>query len=109
MMTDIQPEERIESETIYEGKLISLRKDTVRLHNGKTAAREVVVPPEVVAILPVLDDGRIVLVRQYREAVQKILLELPAGGIDEGETAEDAVRREMVEETGYRVGSVEHL
>lgn len=108
-MTDIQPEEKIGSDTVYEGKLITLRKDTVRLPNGKTTTREVVEHPEVVAILPILDDGRIVLVRQYREAVEKTTLEIPAGGIDDGESAEDAVRREMVEETGYRVGAVEHL
>jgi ADP-ribose pyrophosphatase len=108
-MADIQPEERLRSETVYQGKLVDLRKDTVRLPNGKTAMREVVVHPEVIVVLPILDDGRLVLVRQYREAVGKIMLEIPAGGIDDGESPEDAVRREMAEETGYRVGSLEHV
>jgi ADP-ribose pyrophosphatase len=83
--------------------------DTVRLPNGKRAEREVVVHPEVVAMLPVLEDGRLVLVRQYREAVGEVLLEVPAGGIDGGETPEEAARREMKEETGYAVGSMELL
>lgn len=108
-MSEIQPDELLQREKVYQGKLIDLRKDTVRLPNGKEAEREVVVHPEVVAMLPVLGDGRIVLVRQYREAVGQILLEIPAGGIDEGETPEQAVRREMKEETGYDVGSMEHL
>jgi ADP-ribose pyrophosphatase len=106
-MTTIQPEERVSSETVFEGKLLTVRRDTVRLPNGKTTEREVVEHSEVVAILPVLDDGRIVMVRQYREAVGKALLEIPAGGVDEGETAEQAARREMIEETGYRVGRLE--
>jgi ADP-ribose pyrophosphatase len=108
-MADIQPEETIKSETVYHGKLIDLRKDTVRLPNGKEAIREVVVHPEVVAMVPVLPDGRLVLVRQYREAVRRTLLEVPAGGIDGGETPEEAARREMIEETGYRVGSLTHM
>jgi ADP-ribose diphosphatase len=108
-MTSIQPEEQLNSETVYSGKLITVRKDTVRLPNGKTTEREVVEHSEVVAILPVLEDGRLVLVRQYREAVGKALLEIPAGGVDEGETPEEAARREMVEETGYRVGALDRI
>jgi ADP-ribose pyrophosphatase len=86
-----------------------MRKVTVRLPNGATTDREIVVHPEVVAVLPLLDDGRVVLVRQFRKAAERVLLEVPAGGIDDGETPEDAVRREMIEETGYRVGSVKKL
>lgn len=108
-MSDIQPDDVLHSKTVYQGKLIDLRVDTVQLPDGKEAQREVVVHPEVVAMLPVLEDGRLVLVRQYREAVGRTLLEIPAGGIDDGETPEQAVRREMKEETGYGVGSLEKL
>lgn len=108
-MPTIEPEQTLSSETVYSGKLVDVRKETVRLPNGKTTTREIVVHPEVVAIIPVLDDGRLVFVRQYRKAVDKILLELPAGGIESGEDPEDAVRREMEEETGYRVGTVKVL
>lgn len=108
-MSEIEPDQVLHSETVYQGALIDLRKDTVRLPNGKEAEREVVVHPEVVTMLPVLEDGRLVLVRQYREAVGQVLLEVPAGGIDDGECPEQAVRREMKEETGFDVGSLEHL
>jgi ADP-ribose pyrophosphatase len=108
-MPDIEAEETVHSETVFKGKLVDLRKDTVRLHDGRTTEREIVVHPQVVGILPLLDDGRIVFVRQYRKAAERVLLEVPAGGIDQGETPEDAVRREMVEETGYRVGRAQRL
>jgi len=108
-MDVIEPEETVAREVVFSGKLITVRKETVSLPSGKTATREIVVHPEVVAILPVLDDGRLVLVRQYRKSVDRILLEIPAGGVDDGESPEDAVRREMVEETGYRVAATEHL
>jgi ADP-ribose pyrophosphatase len=108
-MTSIEPEPTVRTETVFSGRLIDVRRDTVRLPNGTTTDREIVVHPEVIAVLPLLDDGRIVLVRQFRKAAGKVLLEVPAGGVDHGETPEDAVRREMVEETGYRVGSVKKL
>jgi ADP-ribose pyrophosphatase len=108
-MPNIEPEPTVSSETAFSGKLIEVRKDIVRLPDGKTTTREIVVHAEVIAVLPLLDDGRLVMVRQFRKAAERVLLELPAGGIDEGESAEDAVRREMEEETGYRVGSLRHL
>lgn len=108
-MSEIEPETTIHSETAFHGKLIDVRTDTVRLPNGKTTMREIVVHQPTIAVLPLLDDGHIVLVRQYRKAAERILLEVPAGGIDQGETPEEAVRREMVEETGYRVGSLTRL
>jgi ADP-ribose pyrophosphatase len=100
---EIGPEETLESRIEFAGKLISVRVDTVRVGLGSTTVREIVIHPEVVAILPVLEDGRVVMVRQFRKAAERVLLEIPAGGIDEDETAEQAVRREMKEETGYDV------
>jgi ADP-ribose pyrophosphatase len=108
-MPQIEPEPTLNSETAFSGHLIDVRTDTVRLPNGTTTTREIVVHPEVVGILPVTSDGRVVMVRQFRKPAEQVLLEVPAGGIDDGETPEDAVRREMVEETGYRVGSVRRL
>jgi ADP-ribose pyrophosphatase len=108
-MDGIQVEETVRSEIAFHGNLIEVRCDTVRLPSGKTTTREIVVHPDVVAILPVLDDGRIVMVRQYRKATERTLLEVPAGGIDGDETPEEAARREMIEETGYRIGSLELL
>jgi ADP-ribose pyrophosphatase len=108
-MPAIEPEETLHSETVFAGKLITVRRDQVRLPEGKTTEREIVVHAQTIAVLPVLENGRLVLVRQYRKAADRILLEVPAGGIDREETPEEAVRREMIEETGYRVGRVEHL
>jgi ADP-ribose pyrophosphatase len=109
VLAHIEPEPTIRSETVFQGKLIDVRKDTVRLPDGKTTEREIVVHPEVIAVLPLLGDGQIVFVRQYRKAAERILLEIPAGGVEPGETPEDAVRREMIEETGYRVDGMTHL
>ena len=69
----------VSTERIYEGKIINLRRDKVCLPNGKEAAREVVEHPGAVAIVPVLPDGRILMVRQFRHPVGQVLLEIPAG------------------------------
>lgn len=108
-MSDIGPEETLSREVVFNGRLIDVRKDRVRLPGGGETEREIVVHPETIAVLPILPDGRIVFVRQFRKAAERVLLEVPAGGIDEGETPEEAVRREMKEETGYGVGSLQRL
>jgi ADP-ribose pyrophosphatase len=108
-VAEIEPEQTIGSETVFRGNLIEVEKVEVRLPEGKSTTREIVKHSQVIAVLPRLTDGRIVMVRQYRKAADSILLEVPAGGIDGDETAEDAVRREMIEETGYRVGALRHL
>jgi ADP-ribose pyrophosphatase len=91
---------------LYEGRIINLRRDTVRLPNGREATREVVEHPGAVAVVPVLPDGRILLVRQFRHPVGAILLEIPAGKLDAGEDPDDCALRELEEETGYRAGSM---
>ncbi len=100
-------EKRVASETIYSGKLINVRLDSVRLTTGRLTDREVVEHPGAVAILPVTSEGDIVLVRQYRYAVQRTLLELPAGTRESGESAEDCAIRELKEETGYAADQIE--
>ncbi|MEM3596382.1 MAG: NUDIX hydrolase, partial [Candidatus Bathyarchaeia archaeon] len=78
-------EELVSSTRIYDGKMINLRVDQVKLPDGSLHQREIVEHPGAVAILPVLDDGRILLIRQYRHAVGKILLEIPAGTLRKDE------------------------
>ncbi|MBN1188410.1 MAG: NUDIX hydrolase [Dehalococcoidales bacterium] len=95
-------EEVISSRTIFEGRILKLRVDTVRTIDGRESTREVVEHSPCIAVVPVDGHGNVLLVRQYRQAIGKELLEVPAGGIDEGETPEEAVIREMQEETGYR-------
>ena len=100
----------LDSERIFAGKLLALRVDRVALASGRETTREVVEHPGAVAIVPLLPDGRVVLVRQYRHAVGRVLLEIPAGTLDQpGESEEGAVARELEEETGYRAARLTPL
>jgi ADP-ribose pyrophosphatase len=94
-------EKTIKSKRIFEGKLVNLRIDTVELPDGGTSTREVVEHRGAVAIVPMLDHDRIVLVRQYRQPAGAVLLEIPAGTLDKGEDPVECARRELAEEIGY--------
>jgi len=102
-------EKRIESQIVFSGKILHVRLDRVLLPNGNESTREVVDHPGAVAIVPVTDDGRVILVRQYRYPVEEILLEIPAGKLDSGEAPEECALRELEEETGFRAGKLEKL
>jgi 8-oxo-dGTP pyrophosphatase MutT (NUDIX family) len=93
----------------FEGKLVKVRIDTVKLPNGDQRQREIVEHPGAVAVVPVKDDGRIVLVRQYRPAVGRSMLELPAGTVEKGEDVARTAERELQEETGYRANELQEL
>ncbi len=97
-------EHRTGSQTLLSGGYLEVRRDTVRLPDGSTATREFVQHSGAVAIIPMLDDGRRVLVRQHRHPVGRVLLEWPAGKLDEGEDPLHCAMRELREETGYRAG-----
>lgn len=99
----------LESKSMFQGKIINLRVDTVRLPNGRVATREVAEHSDSVCIVPIDHNGDVVFVRQYRTPVKKDLLELPAGGVEEGEVSEETVQRELQEEIGYRAGNLRHL
>lgn len=103
-MTDVIPEVTISSQEAFSGRLLHVRVDSVLLANGKTATREVVAHPGAVAMVPVLSDGRLALVRQWRHAVGRALLEIPAGTLEPGEPPETSAARELMEEVGYRPG-----
>ncbi|MFO1322591.1 MAG: NUDIX hydrolase [Burkholderiales bacterium] len=89
------------SEVVFAGKLLEVHRDRVRLPDGGEATREFVVHPGAVLVVPVLDDGRLVLERQFRFPVRRVMLEFPAGKIDAGETPLATAQRELVEEVGY--------
>ncbi len=94
-------ETRIDSAPVFDGKLLHVRRDRVRLPNGAEATREYVVHPGAVMMIPRLDDGRYVLVRQFRYPLARVFVEFPAGKIDAGEAPLATAQRELVEEVGY--------
>ena len=100
-------EETISSKKIYQGRLLGLRDDTVKLENGRISNREICEHPGAVAIIAFTPDNKVVLIKQYRKPVEKVIYEVPAGLIEEGESLKDAAVRELEEETGYRAGKIE--
>lgn len=97
----------LSSEIVYDGPAFGVRRDEVQEPNGLRTTREVIMHPGSVVVLPVLPNGNIVLVRQYRHATRRYLWELCAGRMDEGETPKQAAMRELKEETGYRPGRLQ--
>ena len=100
-MTD-PPERVVDSQLIYEGRIVRFRVDTVVLPDGSRSTREVIGTPGAVVIVPLTDDGQVRMVRQYRSAIGEYLLELPAGTLEPNESPEQAAPRELAEETGDR-------
>ncbi len=93
---------------LYSGKIVKLHVDIIRLPSGSEAIREVVLHPGGVVAVPVLTDGRILLVRQFRYPLKKYILELPAGKLDSGQPPRETIARELEEETGCRAETIEH-
>ena len=94
-------EERITGEDIYEGIFLKMKRDTVLLPDGQQAVREYLTHPGAVAIVALLDDGRVLLERQYRYPIAKACIEIPAGKLDSHENPLLCAQRELAEETGY--------
>lgn len=95
-------ETQLDGDWVFEGHFLRVRRDRVRLPDGATASREYVVHPGAVLIVPMLDDGRLLLERQYRHPMQRVMWEFPAGKLDVGEDPWACAQRELKEETGYR-------
>lgn len=102
-------ETRLDSAHVFDGALLHVRRDRVRLPNGAEATREYVVHPGAVLIVPVLADGRLVLERQFRYPVGRVMLEFPAGKIDPHEAPLATAQRELREEAGYAAVTWQHL
>jgi ADP-ribose pyrophosphatase len=94
-------EQTVSREELLQGRFLHVVRDTVRLPDGGSATREYVLHPGAVAVVPFLDDGRIVLERQYRHATRQVMIEIPAGKLDAGEGPLVCGQRELLEETGY--------
>ncbi len=103
------PEKTLSSKLVYSGRAIKLRIDTVQMPSGRQTTREIVEHDECIAVVAFDADGKILLVNQFRKAVGKELLEIPAGGIEPNEDPVAAVQREMREETGFLPRRIERL
>jgi len=95
-------EDFVQSKQVYRGRFLDVRQDEVRLPDGNTTFREYIVHPGAVMVVPMLDDGRLIVERQYRYPVARVMLEFPAGKLEFGEPPLDCAMRELAEETGYR-------
>lgn len=100
---------RLKRELMCEGKITKYYKDTVELPNGKTVVWDFVGHNGAAAAVAILEDGRLLMVRQYRNALERHTLEIPAGGLNKDEPTIDAAKRELEEETGYTCGKIEKL
>jgi ADP-ribose pyrophosphatase len=105
----MKKEEILSTETIFDGRIIHLKRYKVRLANGEEGIREIIVHQGAVAIVAVDDKQQLLMVKQFRTGSQSILYEVPAGLIEEGEAAEAAAIREMREETRYRPLQIESI
>jgi ADP-ribose pyrophosphatase len=105
LLPELQPahlrEDCIDSATVYQGHFLHVVRDTVRLPDGRQAVREYIRHPGAVMVIPMLDDGRVVVERQYRYPLQRALIEFPAGKLETGEDRLLCAQRELREETGY--------
>lgn len=102
-------ERGLTQESVYRGKMLKIRVDTVALPNGEIAQREIVEHPGAVAMVPLTDDGKVVLVRQFRYPINRVTLEIPAGKLEWGEEPEATCARELAEETGLQAATLEKL
>ncbi len=103
------PEVVLQTRYPFEGRIVRVRVEEVRLPSGRLATREIVEHRGAVAMVPVTGDGHLLLVRQYRRALDAWTLEIPAGTLEEGESVEACVERELAEEVGMEAGRVEPL
>jgi len=105
----VKPEKTLASQQIYQGRAVNIRVDTVEKSNGTKTTREVVEHSDCIAVVALDEQDNVLLVRQFRHAVDRFLLEIPAGGIDPGEEPIDSVRRELQEEIGYFPQKIDKL
>ncbi len=105
----LKPGKKLASQQIYQGHAVNIRVDTVEKASGKKTTRDVVEHSDCVAVVALDEQDNVLLVRQFRHAVDRFLLEIPAGGIDPGEEPIDSVRRELQEEIGYFPRKIDKL
>jgi ADP-ribose pyrophosphatase len=109
MNTEYLREKTIRTERIYSGRVINLRKDEVTLPNGKKSTREIIDHPGAVVILAQNSKEKVIMVKQFRKAIEDVLLELPAGTLEPNEEIINCAKRELEEETGYQAQNWEKI
>ncbi len=102
-------EKTIQAKTIYKGSFLTLNSDKVLLPNGNISTREWIKHPGAVCCVPILPDGKIGLIKQYRYAVKEEMIEIPAGKLDQNEIPRDCAQRELEEEIGYKASKLTFL
>lgn len=109
MIIVVFEEKSVSSQEVFDGKLIKVKVDEVALPNGETARRELVEHPDGVGIVAVTENRDVLMVRQYRKAIEKAIYEIPAGKVNEGENHKDCGIRELEEETGFKAKNFKYL
>lgn len=102
-------EKTLHSEKLFSGRIIDLYLEDVELPNGNTSKREIIKHPGAVAVIAVTEENKIIMVRQYRKAMERIMVEIPAGKLEKGEEPIVTAKRELQEETGYTCDELEPL
>ena len=105
----MKPFERLDRKLVAHGHILDYYEDTIAVPNGNIAHWDFIKHKGAAAVVPVLPDGRLLMVRQYRNALDRETLEIPAGGLNDGENPYDCAMRELTEETGYSVDKMEFL
>ena len=100
---------KIAEDLIYHGRILDLAQETHSMPDGREAHFEIIHHPGGAAALPILEDGRLLLIRQFRPAIEDYIYEIPAGRLEEGETAASCIERELEEEVGYHPNQIESL
>ena len=108
-MSDSQLEPTVESQQVYQGRIVTLRVDTVRLPSGRLTTREIAEHSESVCMVPLDEQGNVLMVRQFRKPAGAELLEVPAGGVEPGEEPQAAALRELQEEIRFTAGTLRLL
>ncbi|WP_113674838.1 NUDIX hydrolase [Vallitalea guaymasensis] len=100
---------RLDRKEVFNGKRVRLVIDKLKMPNDKEVNWELITHPGAAAVIPVDNDGNVIMVRQYRNAADDYVLEIPAGGVEEGEDPSICAKRELEEETGYKSDNIEYL